>query len=236
VKIVSIGGGPSGLYFAILMKKARPDARIVVYERNRSGDTFGFGVVFSDATLDRLKDADGPTYEAITGQFYHWDDIDIHYRGEVVRSTGHGFAGLSRQALLDVLERRALELGVDIRFESEIKRIAEVGEADLVLVADGVNSVIRAELAEDFRPSIDFRPNRFVWLGTTKPFEAFTFYFNESPANRHSSWSAPNRPSSRLDSTRPRRTRQSLTSRRSSRRSWTAIGSSRTARSGALSR
>lgn len=180
MKIVSIGGGPAGLYFAILMKKARPDAQIVVHERNRSGDTFGFGVVFSDATLGRLKDADAPTYDAITGHFYHWDDIDIHYRGEVIRSTGHGFAGLSRQTLLDVLERRALELGVDIRFESEIKRFADVGEADLVLVADGVNSVIRAELADRFRPGVDFRPNRFVWLGTTKPFEAFTFYFNET--------------------------------------------------------
>jgi anthraniloyl-CoA monooxygenase len=180
VKIVSIGGGPAGLYFAILMKKARPDAQIVVHERNRSGDTFGFGVVFSDATLDRLEAADGPTYQAITSRFYHWDDIDIHYRGQVVRSTGHGFAGLSRQTLLDVLERRALELGVEIRFESEIKRVADVGEADLVLVADGVNSLIRAELADRFHPSIDFRPNRFVWLGTTKPFEAFTFYFKET--------------------------------------------------------
>ena len=180
MKIVSIGGGPAGLYFAILMKKARPDAQIVVHERNRSGDTFGFGVVFSDATLDRLKDADGPTYEAITGHFYHWDDIDIHYRGQVIRSTGHGFAGLSRQTLLDVLEKRARELGVDLRFEHEIKRLADAGEADLILVADGVNSAIRAELADKFRPQIDFRPNRFVWLGTTKPFEAFTFYFNET--------------------------------------------------------
>jgi anthraniloyl-CoA monooxygenase len=180
VKIVSIGGGPAGLYFAILMKKARPDAQIVVHERNREGDTFGFGVVFSDATLDRLKDADGPTYEAITGHFFHWDDIDIHYRGEVIRSTGHGFAGLSRQTLLHVLEARARELGVELHFESEVKRLADVGPADLILVADGVNSLIRAELAAEFRPSIDFRPNRFVWLGTTKPFEAFTFYFNET--------------------------------------------------------
>lgn len=180
VKIVSIGGGPGGLYFAILMKKARPDAHVVVHERNRSGDTFGFGVVFSDATLDRLEKADLPTYQAITSRFFHWDDIDIHYRGEVVRSTGHGFAGLSRQALLSILEDRARELGVEIRFESDVKKLADVGPADLVLVADGVNSVIRAELAEELGPSIDFRPNRFVWLGTTKPFEAFTFYFNET--------------------------------------------------------
>ncbi|MBK8254126.1 MAG: bifunctional salicylyl-CoA 5-hydroxylase/oxidoreductase [Polyangiaceae bacterium] len=175
-----MGGGPAGLYFAILMKKARPDARIVVHERNRSGDTFGFGVVFSDATLDRLKNADAPTFEAITSRFYHWDDIDIYYGGQVIRSTGHGFAGLSRQALLDVLEKRALELGVEIKFESEVKTIKSVGEADLILVVDGVNSIIRAELAAEFKPSIDFRPNRFVWLGTTKPFEAFTFYFNEN--------------------------------------------------------
>jgi anthraniloyl-CoA monooxygenase len=178
VNIVCIGGGPGGLYFAILMKKARPDARVIVHERNRAGDTFGFGVVFSDATLDRLKDADPPTYEAITRRFFHWDAIDIHYQGQVVRSKGHGFAGLSRQTLLTVLEDRARELGVELRFESEVKRIAEVGEADLVVIADGANSVIRAELAYRLGPSLDFRPNRFVWLGTTRPFEAFTFYFN----------------------------------------------------------
>jgi anthraniloyl-CoA monooxygenase len=180
VKIVCIGGGPGGLYFAILMKKARPDARVIVHERNRSGDTFGFGVVFSDATLEGLKAADAPTYGAITSRFFHWDDIDIHYRGEVVRSKGHGFAGLSRQALLHILEERARELGVELCFESEIKRLSDAGEADLVLVADGVNSLIRAELADRLHPTLDFRPNRFVWLGTTKPFEAFTFYFNET--------------------------------------------------------
>ncbi len=181
MKIVSIGGGPGGLYFAILMKKARPEARVIVHERNRSGDTFGFGVVFSDATLSRLEEADAPSYASITSRFVHWDDIDIHYRGEVIRSTGHGFAGLSRQTLLSILEARALELGVEIHFESEVKRFADVAEgADLVLVADGVNSAIRAELADRFEPSIDYRPNRFVWLGTDKPFEAFTFYFNET--------------------------------------------------------
>ena len=181
VKIVSIGGGPGGLYFAILMKKARPDARVIVHERNRSGDTFGFGVVFSDATLGGLKAADAPSYESITSRFVHWDDIDIHYRGEVIRSTGHGFAGLSRQTLLSILEARAIELGVEIHFESEVRRFADVAEgADLVLVADGVNSLMRAELADRFGPSLDFRPNRFVWLGTDKPFEAFTFYFNET--------------------------------------------------------
>ena len=108
MKIVSIGGGPGGLYFAILMKKARPDAQVIVYERNRSGDTFGFGVVFSDATLGGLQEAYAPTYESITSPFVHWDDIDIHYRGEVIRSRGHGFAGLSRQTLLSILEARAI--------------------------------------------------------------------------------------------------------------------------------
>ena len=181
MKIVSIGGGPGGLYFAILMKKARPEARVIVHERNRSGDTFGFGVVFSDKTLEGLKDADAPSYEAITSRFVHWDDIDIHYRGEVIRSTGHGFAGLSRQTLLSILEARAIELGVEVHFESEVKHYDDVaGDADLVLVADGVNSLMRSELKDRFEPSLDFRPNRFVWLGTDKPFEAFTFYFNET--------------------------------------------------------
>jgi len=181
VKITCVGGGPGGLYFAILLKKARPDCSMTVLERNRAGETFGFGVVFSDATLDRLKQADAPTYDAITRHFFHWDDIDIYFRDEVVRSGGHGFSGLSRRTLLEILEQRAIELGVEIVYEREVERFAEVKDADLVLIADGVNSALRTELADHFKPTLDVRPNRFVWLGTTKPFDAFTFYFNETP-------------------------------------------------------
>jgi anthraniloyl-CoA monooxygenase len=185
VRIVSIGGGPAGLYFAILMKKADPAHDITVLERNRPDDTFGFGVVFSDATLTTFAEADRPTYEAITRAFAHWDDIDIHYQGQVLTCTGHGFAGLSRRRLLDILHRRAAELGVRLRFSTEVADPADYADADLVLGADGVNSTVRARWAEHFGPRIDWRPNRFVWLGTTYPFAAFTFLFKES---EHGLW------------------------------------------------
>jgi anthraniloyl-CoA monooxygenase len=181
VKIVSIGGGAAGLYFAILMKKADPAHEIVVLERNRPDDTFGFGVVFSDATLDNFRDADAPTHDAITRAFTHWADIDIHYQGQVLTSTGHGFSGLSRQRLLDILQARAAELGVVMRFSTEVDRPTawESERPDLVLAADGVNSWVRQRYARHFQPDISWRRNRFVWLGTTFPFRAFTFIFKE---------------------------------------------------------
>jgi anthraniloyl-CoA monooxygenase len=179
VNIVSIGGGPAGLYFAILMKNADPGHDIVVLERNRPDDTFGFGVVFSDATLDTFREADPATHAEITRAFTHWDDIDIHYQGQVLTSTGHGFAGLARRRLLDILQRRAAELGVLTRFSTEVDRPADWEGADLVLAADGVNSWVRQRFARHFHPQIDWRRNRFVWLGTTFPFPAFTFIFKE---------------------------------------------------------
>jgi anthraniloyl-CoA monooxygenase len=185
LRIVCIGGGPAGLYFAILMKKADPRHDVVVLERNRRGDTFGFGVVFSDATFAGFEDADPETTAEIERHFAHWDDIDIHYRGDVVTSTGHGFCGCSRTMLLEILTNRALALGVRIEFEREVGDPAAFADADLVLAADGVNSGIRQRYAQEFGPSIDLRPNRFVWLGTTKPFPAFTFYFKQ---NEHGLW------------------------------------------------
>ena len=180
MKIVSVGAGPAGLYFALLMKKADPAHDVLVVERNRPDDTFGFGVVFSDATLDTFAEADRETHAEITRNFAHWDDIDIHYRGEVLTSTGHGFSGLSRQLLLDILQRRCVELGVTLRFGTEVSDLGAWADADLVLAADGVNSVIRSRYAEHFRPHIDWRGNQFVWLGTTFPYPAFTFVFKES--------------------------------------------------------
>ncbi|MCC6552615.1 MAG: bifunctional salicylyl-CoA 5-hydroxylase/oxidoreductase [Polyangiaceae bacterium] len=177
-----MGGGPAGLYTAILLKKARPGAEVTVLERNRADDTFGFGVVFSDATLGGLERADRESYAAITRSFAHWDDIHIHHRGEVLRSTGHGFCGLSRQTLLSILQARAAELGVRIEYQREVAADEAFEGADLLVVADGVNSAFRARYADRFQPSIDWRPDRFVWLGTTFPFEAFTFYFNEDAA------------------------------------------------------
>jgi len=180
VKIVSIGGGSAGLYFALLMKKADPTHEILVVERNRPDDTFGFGVVFSDATLENFAEADRETYTEIARNFAHWDDIDIHYQGQVLTSTGHGFSGMSRQLLLDILQRRCTELGVILRFQDEVTDLGAYAGADLVLAADGVNSFIRSRYAEHFRPQVDWRPNKFVWLGTTFPYPAFTFVFKES--------------------------------------------------------
>jgi anthraniloyl-CoA monooxygenase len=182
MRIVSVGGGPAGLYFAILMKRADPANEITVLERNRPADTFGFGVVFSDATLGELADADPTSYEAITRSFYHWDDIDIHYRGQILSSTGHGFAGMARTDLLEILSARCEGLRIDVRFGVEVESLEPYLDADLVLAADGVNSSVRDRYAEAFRPAIDYRPNRFVWLGTTKPFPAFTFHFREDDA------------------------------------------------------
>lgn len=189
MKIVCIGGGPAGLYFAILMKRADAANDVVVLERNRADDTFGFGVVFSDATIAQVEDADAETYRAVTDHFVHWDDIDVHFGGRTVRSTGHGFAGMSRQSLLTVLQIEAAGLGVDVRYETEVSTMeafqAATAGADLVLGVDGVNSTVRQLLEDRFRPSFDWRPNRFVWLGTTKPFPAFTFYFRQ---NDHGLW------------------------------------------------
>jgi anthraniloyl-CoA monooxygenase len=180
VKINCLGGGPAGLYFAILMKKARPDAEIRVVERNRADDTFGFGVVFSDATLENFAAADQPTYERITSSFAHWDDIAIHFKGDVLTSTGHGFSGMSRKLMLTILQERCAELGVILDFETEIADPDAYRDADLVLAADGVNSTVRAHYEDKFAPDIDWRPNYFSWLGTTRPFPAFSFYFKES--------------------------------------------------------
>ena len=185
MKVAVIGGGPAGLYFSLLLKQARPEADITVLERNRPDDTFGWGVVFSDQTLENFRAADAASFERITASFAHWDDIDVYVRGRVITSGGHGFAGIARRKLLNILQERCAELGVDVRFETELKSetdLAELGlgDADVIVAADGVNSAIRARHAQHFRPALDVRTARFVWLGTTFPFEAFTFYFVEN--------------------------------------------------------
>lgn len=185
MKIVSVGGGPAGLYFAILMKKADPAHDIRVLERNHPDDTFGFGVVFSEATQENLQQADPDTFDAMARQSARWDDIEIHFNGTVGRSTGHGFSGLSRRALLEILARRATALGVEIDVGVDVKDVDSWLAADLVLGADGASSTVRERFVDRFRPAIDWRPNRFVWLGTTRPFPAFTFYFKR---DRHGLW------------------------------------------------
>jgi anthraniloyl-CoA monooxygenase len=182
VKTVCIGGGPAGLYLGVLLKLAQPRHEVTIYERNRPDDTFGFGVVFSDATLGNLADADPVTHAAITSRFARWDDIETHVRGHVFTSTGHGFCGIERKQLLVILQDRARELGVDLRFEQAVTSLddGDVKDADLVVACDGVASWVREQLAAQFEPDVDVRPNKFVWLGTTVPFTAFTFIFKET--------------------------------------------------------
>jgi anthraniloyl-CoA monooxygenase len=180
MKVAIIGGGPAGLYAAILLKKQRPDAEITVHERNRADDTFGFGVVFSDATLDNFEKHDLPSYRRITQEFAYWDDISVHFRGTVHRVGGNGFCGCSRHKLLLILQSRARELGVGLRFETEIEDESHFCDADLILLADGINSRFREKHLRHFRPEIDLRANMFAWMGSTRPLDAFTFVFQET--------------------------------------------------------
>jgi len=169
------------LYFALLAKKAWPRWDITVYERNRPDDTFGFGVVFSDQTLDTFKAYDTVTYERIRRRFAYWGDVDVVYKGRVMRSGGNGFCGCSRVALLNILQDRARELGVQMKFQREVEDLSEFPDSDLVVVADGINSRIREKHKEHFQPSVDLRPNKFTWLGSTKPLDAFKYFFRETP-------------------------------------------------------
>ncbi|MDP6774040.1 MAG: bifunctional salicylyl-CoA 5-hydroxylase/oxidoreductase [Rhodospirillales bacterium] len=180
MKIVCIGGGPGGLYFAISAKLRDPTHDIVVIERNRPDDTFGWGVVLSDQTLDNLRANDPVSAERIGRDFVHWDDIDVHFKGRVVTSTGHGFCGIGRQRLLNILQERARELGVGLQFETEVDGLEPYAGADLIIASDGINSKVRNGHAEVFKPDIDVRSNKFVWLGTHKTFDAFTFIFEET--------------------------------------------------------
>ena len=181
MKVTVIGGGPGGLYFALLAKKAWPRWDITVYERNRPDDTFGFGVVFSDQTLDTFKAYDPVIYERIRRRFAYWGDVDVVYKGRVLRSGGNGFCGCSRVALLNILQDRGRELGVQMRFQREVESLDEFPDSDLIVVADGINSKIRTLHANHFQPSVDLRPNKFTWLGSTRPLDAFKYFFRETP-------------------------------------------------------
>ncbi|WP_284763850.1 bifunctional salicylyl-CoA 5-hydroxylase/oxidoreductase [Arthrobacter sp. efr-133-R2A-63] len=181
MKIAIVGGGPGGLYFAALMKQLDPSHKITLWERNAASDTFGFGVVFSDETLGGIGNADPAVAEYMSRRFARWSDIDIHFGGETVTVGGQGFAAMSRKELLELLQRRCAELGVDLRFQTLAPAVEELeANYDLVLAADGINSQIRAKYADSFAPTLDLRPNKFMWLGTDQVFEAFKFFVKET--------------------------------------------------------
>ncbi len=184
MKIVVLGAGPAGVYLAISMKLKNPDHDITVYERNRDDDTFGWGVVFSDQTMENLRANDPVSAQTMIGELIHWDDVAIHYRDEVIRSGGHGFIGIGRLRLLEILYARARELGVNFQFETEFE-VEDIqtkfSGADLIVAADGLNSKIRNHDLAAFDCDIDMRPNKFVWLGTHQRFDdAFTFIFEKT--------------------------------------------------------
>ena len=181
MRIACLGGGPAGLYFAIMAKKARPEWEITVIERNRPDDTFGWGVVFSDKTMDGFRAADPETHAAIIGAFRHWDDIDVHFRGRTFTSSGHGFCGIARLRLLQILHARAAGLGVKLVFQQEVADPDPyAAEYDLVVAADGASSVARRKHEDVFRPNVQRRRNRFIWLGSRQKLDAFTFDFRET--------------------------------------------------------
>lgn len=180
MKVVVLGAGPAGMYCALLLKKATPAAEITIIERNPAGATYGWGVVFSDRTLSAFREADYPTYARITEQFVLWDAIDMRFRGELIRCGGHIFAGLARKALLDILRERCLELGIAMRFETEITQLATLPECDLFIAADGVNSLVRQHYAGVFKPSLHVGTSKYIWFGTNRVLDAFTFLFQEN--------------------------------------------------------
>ncbi len=183
MRIVCLGGGPAGLYFSILMKQANPGADITVLERNQADSTFGWGIVFSDRTMDGFRADDPQVVAEIERNFHHWDNCDVFFKGRRIISGGHGYCGIGRLKLLQIFQARARELGVNLKFETEFKDPDDYSrEYDLVIGADGVNSTTRAKYAEHFNPRIDVRKCRFIWLGTKKKLNAFTFAFKQTEA------------------------------------------------------
>lgn len=180
MRVVIVGGGPAGLYLALLLKKANPRGEITVLERNPPDATYGWGVVFSDRTLAEFREADEVTYRQITDRFVLWDAIDVYAHGERLRCGGHVFAGIARTALLEILQRRCAELGVMLRFRAEVRQPEDLPPHDLLVGADGVGSTVRSWYAEVFRPRITPGRARYIWLGTPRPFGAFTFVFRQT--------------------------------------------------------
>jgi anthraniloyl-CoA monooxygenase len=181
LKITVIGGGPGGLYFSILTKKAMPNCQIDIYERNKPDDSFGFGVVFSDETLGEFLKRDMKSYELIRSKFAYWDDIIIARDGEEVSIAGNGFCGCSRKILLQLLQQRCVEEGVNLHFEQNVDDLSQFADSNIILATDGIGSAIRTQYQKEFGTKIELKKNRFVWLGSTKPLDAFTYFFRSTP-------------------------------------------------------
>ena len=181
MKVFILGAGPAGLYLGLLLKKADPRHEVLVLERNPPDATYGWGVVFSEQTLHRLEAADEPTYREITSSFANWDAIHVRYRDDLIVSRGHAFSGLARKRLLEILQRRCDELGVEMRFHSEVPGVDEYRDYDLVVGADGANSTVRRHFERHFRPSIELMKAKYIWYGTTRRPDAFTFIFKDTP-------------------------------------------------------
>jgi len=181
MKITIIGGGPGGLYFSILTKKAMPHCQIDIYERNKPDDSFGFGVVFSDETLGEFLKRDMQSYELIRSKFAYWDDIIVARDGESVTIAGNGFCGCSRKTLLQLLQQRCIEEGVNLHFEQNVDDLSQFADSDIILASDGISSAIRTQYQEAFGTKVELKKNRFVWLGSTKPLDAFTYFFRSTP-------------------------------------------------------
>jgi anthraniloyl-CoA monooxygenase len=180
MRIVCIGGGPAGLYFGLLMKKFHPEHRVTIVERNKPYDTFGWGVVFSDATMEAMKVWDPESASIIQDAFNHWDDIEVLFKGRRQRTSGHGFVGIGRKKLLNILQERCEALDVELKFETDVDSDLQYPDADLIIASDGFNSRIRNRYQEVFQPDLVTRPNRYIWLGTNKLFDAFTFDFRKT--------------------------------------------------------
>lgn len=183
MRITIIGGGPAGLYFAILMKKAEPAHRITIYERNGPDDTFGWGVVFSGKTLANLRAADAESHAEITREFEAWDNVDVVHRSEKISIHGNSFSGIARLRLLKILQQRAQELGVEVNYRTEIQDLESLrNDCDLFVGADGVNSTVRLRYAQKFKPDLDVRAHRYIWYGTNQLFHGLTLTFRENDA------------------------------------------------------
>jgi anthraniloyl-CoA monooxygenase len=182
MKINIIGGGPAGLYFAILMKKQNAGREITVYERNAPDDTFGWGVVFSDKTLSYLRDNDEETYAEITGSFETWDNVDVVHRDQKITIRGNKFSGIERLQLLQILQRRCRSLGVELNFRTEIDDVERLRRCNLLVGADGINSATRQRYGVHFNPSLSVRTNKYIWYGTRQLFHGLTLTFHETEA------------------------------------------------------